>query len=60
MTKTSKLTLAAAMAVTLLTSPAFAQLSEGGKVTVLNPNSPALTGGGNAGYNETQQDPDRS
>jgi hypothetical protein len=60
MNKVSKLTLAATVAAAMLSSPAFAQAVQGNNVTGLNPNSPAATGGGSTGYNETQTDVDRS
>jgi hypothetical protein len=50
--KRLELTLVAAIAATMLTSPAFAQASQCNYETVLQPNSPAATGGGSLGYNE--------
>jgi hypothetical protein len=57
--KRLELTLVAAIAATMLTSPALAQASQRNYETVLQPNSPAATGGGSLGYNESQENVDR-
>jgi hypothetical protein len=57
--KQLELTLFAAIAAAMLTSPAFAQASHRSYETVLHPNSPAATGGGSPGYNEAQENVDR-
>lgn len=57
MIKMSKITLAAAIAATLLTSSAFAQYRSHDAVQA---NSPSLTGAGSLGYNESQQNVDHN
>ena len=57
MTK-SKLTLAAAIVMAMLTSSAFAASMDRNSETILLPNSPAETGGGSLGYNISQQNSD--
>jgi hypothetical protein len=57
--KQLELTLVSVIAATLLTSPAFAQIAHRNDETVLQPKSPAATGGGSLGYNEAQENVDR-
>lgn len=59
MTKTSKLTLVAAIATAMLTSSAFAQSQNRNGETVFAPKSPVATGGGSTGYNISQENVDR-
>jgi hypothetical protein len=54
-----ELTLVAAIAATMLTSPAFAQASHRKYETLLQPNGPAATGDGSLGYNEAPENVDR-
>jgi hypothetical protein len=54
-----ELTVVAAIAATMLTSPAFAQAAQRNDETVLRPHGPPPAGGGSLGYSEAQDNVDR-